>query len=117
MKLPFSEKFLGFSMGFLVFLFAACSQNQPVSGQSDGGGKIYAEYCAGCHDGGVVGWISGAPQTGEASEWKPYFSKGLDKMTASAIKGPGNMDPKGGCDQCSEEQIRSAIEYIQEKTL
>ncbi|MBU3917438.1 c-type cytochrome, partial [bacterium] len=98
---------------FLTFtsIYVKMAYGQPGEGE-----QIYSEYCGGCHNGGFVGWITGAPETGNKSKWEPFFKKGVDKMTASAIKGVGRMDPKGGCDKCSDEQIRSAVEYIMSKT-
>ncbi len=101
---------------FLIFIFTSVENVQLVYGQTGEGEKIYSEYCSGCHNGGFIGWISGAPETGDISEWAPFFKKGQDEMTASAIKGAGRMDPKGGCDTCSDEQIKSAVDYIVLKT-
>lgn len=99
--------------GILACFFLMVSQNaQSVYGQTDEGEAIFSEYCSKCHTGGFTGWITGAPKKGDADAWAPYIKNGVDVMTASAIKGIGNMDPKGGCEKCSEEQIRKVVEYI-----
>lgn len=101
---------------FVVFLFVALIGFTPVYSQANGGEKIFTEYCNGCHGGGFVGWLSGAPKIGEQQEWKPFMKKGLDKMVMAAIKGTDRMDPKGECDICTDQQIRETVEYIVSQT-
>ncbi|MBU3916779.1 c-type cytochrome [bacterium] len=100
----------------LVFVFTSIESTQLVYGQSGEGEKTYSENCDGCHGGGFVGWLSGAPKTGDRSKWEPILKKSMDEIVISAIKGVGRMDPKGGCDKCSDERIRSAVEYMVSKT-
>ena len=104
------------SCTLLLFVLASVADTRPVYGQTGEGEKIYTEYCGGCHDGGFWGWLSGAPKTGNKTDWEPALKKGPVEMTATAIKGVGRMDPKGGCETCSDEQIRSAVDYIISKT-
>ena len=79
----------------------------------DGDGKkIYEESCDGCHGGGIGGWFSGAPKTGDKELWAPLIEKGLPALIESTLKGVGKMKPNGGCEQCSESDIRAAVEYM-----
>ena len=37
----------------------------------------------------------------------------MEKIIQAAIQGTdGGMDPKGDCDECTEEEIRKAVEYM-----
>ncbi len=78
---------------------------------------IYQSICADCHDGGFWGWLYGAPQLGVQIEWEEFLSKGIPELVDAAIKGTeGGMDPKGGCDDCTNEEIKAAVEYIVSQT-
>ena len=73
------------------------------------GKALYDAVCAGCHAAGIIG----APKPGDAEAWKPRLAKGRDALVKSAIAGtPRGMPPKGGRDDLSEAQIRSAIDYM-----
>lgn len=73
------------------------------------GEKIYEAYCAVCHRAGVAG----APKFRVEADWQSKLDeKGLDGLTISAIKGIRAMPPKGTCTECSEKDIKQAIEYM-----
>ena len=77
------------------------------------GEKIYERICADCHDGGFWGWISGAPSIHNKSDWEKYLKKDLLELIQSAKKGTdGGMDPKGGCEECTDEEIGMAVNYM-----
>jgi len=104
------------SSSLLVFLLITVNNVQSVYGQTEEGKKIFLENCNECHGGGLFGWLSGAPDIADKTAWSPFLKKGLEEMTASALKGPGIMSPKGGCNKCSEDQIRATVEYIISRT-
>ena len=87
-----------------------------ASDAPDTGKKVYINHCASCHEGGFKGWITGAPKTGDKQKWAPFLKKGPDVMTRNTIKGTEGMEPMGGCKDCTEDQIISAVEYILRKT-
>lgn len=73
------------------------------------GQKIYEQYCAICHRGG----LAGAPKFRDEADWKRLVGeKSLDELTAVAIKGINAMPPKGTCIECSEADIKAAIEFM-----
>lgn len=74
----------------------------------DAGEKRYKTSCAICHDQGVAG----APKFRDKAAWADRVKLGIDALTASAIKGKGGMPPRGTCMQCSDEEIKLAIEYM-----
>ena len=72
------------------------------------GQKTYQATCQACHNSGAAG----APKLGDKAAWAPRIATGVDAMLAVAIKGKGAMPPKGACMSCSDEELRSAMEYM-----
>jgi c(7)-type cytochrome triheme protein len=77
--------------------------------QAQTGKALYDAVCAGCHAAGVIG----APKPGDAEAWKPRLAKGKDVLVRNAILGTNRgMPPKGGREDLSDAQIRSAVEFM-----
>ncbi len=108
-RLPVS--FILLILLFLFFAHTGSSDNLQSLGKT-----VYTGNCASCHDGGFKGWISGAPTTGDQEEWAEFFKKGADKMTENTVKGTKGMKPKGGCNECTKEHIKEAVDYIISRT-
>lgn len=68
----------------------------------------YKSTCSVCHDAGVAG----APKFRNAADWKPRMDVGMDGMLKIAIQGKGGMPPRGTCMQCSDAELKAAIEYM-----
>ncbi len=68
----------------------------------------YKSTCAVCHETGV----GGAPKFRNAADWKTRMEAGIDGMLKIAIQGKGAMPPKGTCMQCSDEELKLAIEHM-----
>ena len=77
--------------------------------KKDPGQATYEQYCVVCHRDG----IAGAPKFHDDVDWKPRLAKQtIDSLTATAIKGLNAMPAKGTCQECSEADIKAAIEYM-----
>lgn len=74
------------------------------------GEAVYKKACLACHLAGVAG----APKVGDKAGWEPRLAKGMDALLASAIKGvPGTaMSPRGACANCTDEELKAAIEFM-----
>ncbi len=72
------------------------------------GEQVYTASCASCHAVGVLG----APKMGSASDWAPRLKQGLDSLVKVAISGKGAMPPKGTCMDCSDDELKAAIEHM-----
>lgn len=81
-------------------------QNVKITAKT--GQKIYDKYCVGCHGTGA----GGAPKFGAANEWAPKLKLGMDTVYKNAINGIGGMPPRGGCGNCSDAEIKAAVDYI-----
>lgn len=72
------------------------------------GEQIYTQYCTVCHAAGVAG----APKLGDKAAWKPRIDQGIDVLLQHAIHGLNAMPPKGTCTQCSDSDLKAAIEHM-----
>ena len=69
---------------------------------------VYSQSCAACHATGAAG----APKLGDEAAWEPRIAKGMDELMNTVINGKGAMPPRGTCMACSDEDLRSAVEYM-----
>lgn len=72
------------------------------------GGDIYNSSCIACHGSGVLG----APKKDDAAGWGPRLENGFDAVWQNAINGIGGMPPMGTCGDCSNDDIKAAIEFM-----
>lgn len=78
------------------------------------GEQIYNRYCFSCHAAGVAG----APRVGDPEAWQARLANGRAALLQSTIEGisPG-MPPRGLCSECSDAQLREAIDYMIERSI
>ncbi|OHC61382.1 MAG: cytochrome C [Pseudomonadales bacterium RIFCSPLOWO2_02_FULL_63_210] len=69
---------------------------------------VVAKHCGACHTAGVLG----APKIGDAAAWQARATNGVDGLLANAIAGINSMPPKGTCADCSDDELRAAIEKM-----
>lgn len=74
------------------------------------GEAIYKKSCMACHASGAAN----APKLGDKAAWKPRIEKGMNALLQSAINGvPGTaMMKRGNCASCSDDDLKTAIEYM-----
>ena len=84
---------------------AAAASSGPRSGE-----EVYNAACMACHSTGAAG----APKYGDVAGWADRIAKGNDVLYASGINGlPGTgMMAKGGCMNCSDEEVNAAVDYM-----
>ncbi len=89
----------------------AAAPAEPRTGQ-----QVYDKTCFTCHAAGV----SGAPKFSHADEWAPRIAKGVDTLYTHAWNGftgdKGMMPAKGLCMDCSEDEIKGAVDYMVENS-
>jgi len=54
----------------------------------------------------------GAPKFGNQADWAPRVKRGIADLVKVAIAGKGAMPPKGTCMDCSDDEIKAAIEHM-----
>lgn len=86
-----------------------------VAASAGGGGaktpdEVIAKHCNACHGTGLLG----APKIGDAADWGKRAKEqgGLDGLLAKAITGINSMPPKGTCADCSDPELKGAIEKM-----
>jgi len=77
------------------------------------GRAIWLETCEACH----ANDVAGAPLVSNKAAWKPRLAKGKDKLYVSALNGltgpkGTQMPPRGGNDKLTDDQVKSAVEYM-----
>ena len=84
---------------------AATASSGPRSGED-----VYNAACMACHSTGAAG----APKYGDAAAWADRIAKGNDVLYASGIEGVAGtgMMAKGGCMNCSDEEVNAAVDYM-----
>lgn len=81
----------------------------PVAAAGPKSGKdVYGSFCTTCHSAGVMG----APKSGNAGDWAPRISKGIETLYTHALTGFNAMPAKGMCAACSDDEIKAAVDYM-----
>ena len=76
------------------------------------GKDIYNSVCMSCHMSGAAG----APITGKADQWSERLAKGNDTLYSNAINGIGVMPAKGGLMSLTDDEVKSAVDYMLEQS-
>ncbi len=79
-----------------------------AAGGTRSGQEIYQSTCFACHGTGAAG----APKLGDAAAWAPRIASGMDALMNSAINGKNAMPPRGTCGNCSDDDLKAAVEHM-----
>jgi cytochrome c5 len=79
----------------------------------EAGRLVWRESCRPCHGTG----LAGAPVIGDRKAWAPRIAKGMPVLFEHALEGfegPGGtqMPARGGQAHLSDDQVRSAVEFV-----
>ena len=91
----------------------ACGGGVPLAeGAARSGEDVYNAACMACHSAG----IAGAPKVGEQMAWASRIAKGMDVLYDSGINGVAGtgMIARGGCADCSDDEIKLAVDFMVE---
>jgi len=77
------------------------------AGSARSGEDVYKK-CTVCHATGAAG----APKLGDKAAWAPRIGKGIDVLYSSSIKGFNGMPAKGLCFDCSDDELKAAVDYM-----
>ena len=89
----------------------ACGGGYAVAESAGRSGEdVYNGACMACHSAG----IAGAPAVGDQVAWAGRISKGMDALYDSGINGIAGtgMIARGGCADCSDDDIRAAVDFM-----
>jgi cytochrome c5 len=101
-----------FGMALIVVACASVAMAAGPESTAPSGQVIFEDHCAKCHDSFFRGLFKRAPRVGKQKAWAEFISQGVDKMTDNSITGEGRMKERGGCYECSDADMRAAVEYI-----
>ncbi len=80
-----------------------------VTSTSGPGQEIYEKHCIVCHRDG----IAGAPKFRDEASWNPRLAKSdINALVGIANKGMNALPAKGTCQECSDSDIKAAINYM-----
>lgn len=79
-----------------------------ATGTGLSGDKIYGQFCIACHGTGAAG----SPKFGDGGAWAPRVAQGMETLFGHAINGKGGMPPRGTCSNCTDDEVKSAVQYI-----
>lgn len=91
---------------------AASVQVASAEGAAARSGKDIYQKCSACHSSGAAG----APKFGDAASWAPRVEKGMETLYTHAIGGFNGMPAKGLCFDCSDDEIKAAVDYMVENS-
>ena len=69
---------------------------------------VYKTICASCHSSG----LKDVPQLGDSQEWRKRLGKDKNILQQNVIEGFGAMPPKGLCENCTDDELRAATDYM-----
>ena len=92
-------------------LGAAVLLSAPAAAAERSGKEVYDSYCQTCHLTGVAG----APKLSDKAAWKPRVDKGEATLLEHTRQGFNAHPPMGTCMDCSDEELRGALEYMLEQ--
>ncbi len=84
---------------------------EQVKGTKDEGEQIVQHFCGSCHASKPLIPL-GAPRPRVEADWTPRLAAGLDALFQHANEGIRAMPPRGGCFECTDEQLWLAIKAL-----
>lgn len=91
-----------------------CGTSVAVASDQRSGSEVFDSACMACHTTGA----GGAPIVGDVAAWADRISQGIDALYSGGIDGvPGTgMIAKGGCMNCSDDEVKAAVDYMLKNT-
>lgn len=107
-----SIKLVLFFLGFFALAQAATHHPQKflnkIQKTQGEGASIYKHFCISCHDPHPLIAL-GAPRKKNEEDWAPRVKQGMPLLFQHTDQGLRSMPPRGGCFECTDEQLILAI--------
>lgn len=84
---------------------------KQLAHDKDAGRKIFNQFCTSCHGKAPIIDIK-APHIGDKNAWKIRQKMGMDALMKITTMGVGAMPSRGGCFECTDDELRETIRYI-----
>lgn len=99
-------------MKLIKTLLVAASLTFAASAAMADGEAVYNSGCGACHATGVAG----APKVGDKAAWAARVTQDKETLYGHAINGyqgeAGVMPPKGGFMNLSDDDVKTAVDYM-----
>lgn len=89
---------------------------QEIKGAENEGEQIVKHYCSSCHASNPL-ILLGAPRINHVDDWQQRTKQGMKSLFAHTDEGLNAMPARGGCFECSDEQLWLAIMELLPETL
>lgn len=81
----------------------------PAAGAAPRSGEqVFNTACQACHATGAAG----APKVGDKAAWGPRLAQGKPTLYQHALHGIRAMPPRGMCANCSDDEIKAAVDFL-----
>ena len=89
---------------------------QSIKGAKDEGEQIVKHFCISCH--AIKPMIQlGAPKIDDEHDWMPRVKQGIALLLQHTEEGYNAMPARGGCFECTDEQLNLAVLAMLPKSL
>jgi cytochrome c5 len=95
-------------IGSLCMTGDTCAAAPVVVASGPRTGEQVYNTCAACHASGAAG----APKFGDVAAWAPRIAQGAETLYTHSINGFKGMPAKGLCNDCSDDEIKAAVDHI-----
>ncbi|CEG56421.1 c-type cytochrome [Legionella fallonii] len=110
-----TERFDLYKLILFMFLSPAFAEShhpqeflKTISGSKNEGEQIYNHFCANCHAAKPLIPL-GAPRIGMESDWSLRVKQGINVLFEHTNEGFNAMPPRGGCFECTDDQLLLTI--------
>lgn len=93
-----------------VAVEAPATSATPAAARS--GDAVFNAACMACHATGAAG----APKLGDKAAWSPRLAQGEGTLLKHALEGFKGMPAKGGCADCSDAEVKAALNHLVSKS-
>lgn len=104
----FTDTKSGLMVVTLALVALMAPQTASAQGSERSGKQVVESGCASCHATGE----KGAPKIGDKQAWSKLSERGLNSLTASALKGIRQMPPHGANMKLTDIEIERGITYM-----
>lgn len=101
-------------IGWSFILNAQAATHRPqdfldsIKGKKNEGELIVQHFCANCHAAKPL-IVLGAPRIGQEKDWDSRINVRIKDLLQHTTEGINAMPPRGGCFECSDDQLILAI--------
>ncbi len=121
-KMTFTKKIEVYLLALFISIGPANAEShhpqeflKTIQGSKNEGKLIYNQFCINCHAKKPLINL-GAPRIGDEGDWKLRLNQEIGVLFNHTDEGMNGMPPRGGCFECTDEQlILSIVEMLPDR--